>query len=402
MTDLHGYFRFALHHKWEWRVAVSSLKLMAGHGFKAQGGAMYRGRLENDFSTWVGKGLISRQQADAMLKEYDGRESSFSVGRVLMMIAACLIGAALLLLIASNWEAIPRPVRAGLLVFAIWFFHGAAAWFFTRQHRALAEGALVIGTASFGAAMSLVAQMYHLSGDMLDMLRVWFLFTVLTTLAFRSGAAGYLCGFLAWGYFGTLIFDSPFAWRAGPGMLVPVMAVALVGLVHYTGAARLRHLAYMLMLAWLVWLLADNESVAGAMALAAAGAVCFLAAALPVSPLYAVARRAGAAPAFYAFVAFLIGIGVLHAEYDDPGGRLAVGIVTMAACVGAIAVSGRDNGAVRYLAYAVFALEVLYLASETIGSILGTSGFFLISGLVVALTAWIVITLEKRMSRREA
>jgi hypothetical protein len=35
---------------------------------------------------------------------------------------------------------------------------------------------------------------------------------------------------------------------------------------------------------------------------------------------------------------------------------------------------GRDNGAVRYLAYTVFAVEMLYLASVTVGSILGTSG----------------------------
>lgn len=363
---------------------------------------MYRGRLENDFSIWVNKGLVSRQQADAILKEYDGRDSAFSVGRVLMMIAACLIAAALLLLIASNWEAIPRPARAGLLVSAIWFFHGVAAWLLVRQHPALAQAALVIGTASFGAALSLVAQMYHLSGDMLDMLRVWFLFTLLTAVAFRSGATAYLCGFLAWGYFAALISDSPFDGWAGQGLLVPVMAAVLIGLVHYTKAERPRHLAYLLFLAWLIWLLADSESVRGGVALAFVGALCFLLATLPLSPLHAMARRAGAAPAFYAFLAFLIGIGVLHVEYDDPGGRLAIGVLTMAGCVGAIALGGRDNGAVRYLAYAVFALEVLYLASETIGSILGTSGFFLVSGLVVALTAWIVIALEKRMSGREA
>ena len=69
----------------------------------------------------------------------------------------------------------------------------------------------------------------------------------------------------------------------------------------------------------------------------------------------------------------------------------------MAASVGAIMLAGRDNGAVRYLAYIAFALEILYLAAETVGSILGTSGLFLVSGLVVALAAWVVIALERRM-----
>ncbi len=102
---------------------------------------MYRGRLERDLAIWVGKGLIGRPQADALLAEYDGRESSFSVGRVLMMIAACLIAAALLLLVASNWEAIPRLMRVVLLLASIWLFHGAAAWLLANGRRGLAQAA---------------------------------------------------------------------------------------------------------------------------------------------------------------------------------------------------------------------------------------------------------------------
>ena len=96
----------------------------------------------------------------------------------------------------------------------------------------------------------------------------------------------------------------------------------------------------------------------------------------------------------------LIGLGILHLETSSVGERLLLGIVTLAAAIGGIALSGRDNGAVRYLAYAAFAAESLYLASETLGSILGTSGFFLISGLVVAAIAWIVIRLERRFAGR--
>ena len=67
--------------------------------------------------------------------------------------------------------------------------------------------------------------------------------------------------------------------------------------------------------------------------------------------------------------------------------------------IAAIALDGRDNGAVRFLAYSAFAAEVLYLSYETIDSILGTSAFFLLAGLVVAILAFIVIRLEKRFSR---
>ena len=47
----------------------------------------------------------------------------------------------------------------------------------------------------------------------------------------------------------------------------------------------------------------------------------------------------------------------------------------------------------------MFALEVLYLSFETVGTILGTSGFFLLSGLFVALVAWLVIRIEKRFAQ---
>jgi uncharacterized membrane protein len=77
----------------------------------------------------------------------------------------------------------------------------------------------------------------------------------------------------------------------------------------------------------------------------------------------------------------------------------ALGVVILGLAIAAIAVEGRDNGAVRYLAYAAFAAEVLYLSYQTIDSILGTSAFFLLSGLVVALLAFVVVRLEKRFSR---
>ena len=79
---------------------------------------------------------------------------------------------------------------------------------------------------------------------------------------------------------------------------------------------------------------------------------------------------------------------------------VVLGATTLATALAGIGIGGRMNGAVRFLGYAVFASETLYLASETLGSILGTAGFFLISGLVVAVIAWLVVRLERRFSTR--
>ncbi|HVK90677.1 MAG TPA: DUF2157 domain-containing protein [Mycoplana sp.] len=361
---------------------------------------MYRGRLERDLNAWAAQGLIDPATAARLLDEFDRRESAFSLGWVLMVIAALLLGGAVLLLIAANWEAIPRPVRLLGIVALIWAAYAAAALLGLRGARRLSEAALVAGVLFFGGAIALVGQMYHLSGDATQAALVWFGGAAVTALLFRSPAATTLSGFLAFGVAGIEwsdnlgIDDRLLLWW------MPVMAVVVIGLVRYTGAARARHLAYLLMMGWVFLLYGEHEAPATALAIAGVGAACYLLASLPGSPLRPLAASAGAAPAFYAFLLLAIGLGILHFETESVGGRLLLGIATLAAALGGIALSGRDNGAVRYLAYAVFAAETLYLASETLGSILGTSGFFLISGLVVAAVAWLVIRLERRFSVR--
>ena len=108
----------------------------------------------------------------------------------------------------------------------------------------------------------------------------------------------------------------------------------------------------------------------------------------------------GAGPAFYSLVLALLGLGLLHLEWTEGAGLALLGIVTIAVTLLALALDGRDNGAVRYFAYTVFAGEVLYLSFVTIDSMLGTSAFFLLAGLVVAVLAMVVVRLERLFATR--
>jgi uncharacterized membrane protein len=362
---------------------------------------MYRDRLEKDLKHWSALGIIAQDAPERLLAEYDARESAFSVGGVLMIIAALLVSAAVLLLVASNWEAIPRIVRLSGIVVLIWGAYVGAALLISRDLSRLAACLLVIGTLAFGGAIALVGQMYHLSGDAMQAMLTWFAGAVLVAALFRSGAVTAIAGFLAfavasagWSLFSSR-HESMLMW------LMPLMAVAVVLLVRYTGAARVRHLAYLLLVAWIVLIYTQFEGAATAILITLAGAICYLVATLPFSPLFSLARSAGAAPAFYSYLVTLAGLATLHVEFDDVSQRLAIGVITLVIAIGGIALSGKENGAVRYLGYITIAVETLYLASETIGSIIGTSGFFLVSGLVVALVAWAVITLEKRFSAQQ-
>ncbi|MCA1406912.1 DUF2157 domain-containing protein [Ensifer sp. IC3342] len=361
---------------------------------------MYRGRMERDLKRWVDLGLLPQSSASAMLAEYDARESTFSVGRVLLALAALLLSASLLLLVAANWEALPRLARVGGIVVLIWLFHFLAAYFLGRGAKAVGAALLILGTMSFGAGIALVGQMYHLSGDAADAMLLWFAGACLSAAAFASAAVTTIAACLAWAFLITL-FESgglvpaieSYFW------LVPVLAVIVLTLVRYTDAARTRHLAYLLCVAWLGALYVDNPEIWLAIAYFAAGLVAFLLASLPRSPLYGLASEAGSAPSFYSFAVAVVGLVALQSEVGGAWAETALGVGLLALALVGIGLAGARNGAVRYLAYAVFAAEILYLAFETLGSILGTSGFFLISGVVVALVAWLVIRVERRLGR---
>ncbi len=364
---------------------------------------MYRGRIEKDFNTWISKGMLDAGAAKAMLAEYDARETVFSAGRVLLVLAAVLLSAAILLLVAANWEAIPRLLRVCGIVGLIWAFYLSAAFCLGRGFRGMGAALLVLATMTFGGAIALVGQMYHLSGDAADALLVWFAASCVAALVFRSAVLSVLCGFLAWAVFGQLVIDNDATFDGnGYIYLVPLLIVIVIGLVRYTNGGIARHLAYLLALAWLGWFYIELPEVWLAALLFGAGILAFLITSLPVSPLYRFARDAGAAPAFYSFALAVMGLAALHTEVDGVGQEIAIGAMTLGVALGGIAIAGRLNGAVRFLGYAVFAAETLYLASETLGSILGTSGFFLISGVVVGLIAWLVIRLEKRLAARTA
>lgn len=363
---------------------------------------MYRGRLERDFALWVSQGLIERDRAERLMAELDSRPSRFSVGGTLALLAATLVGAAILLIVATNWQDIPRTARLGSLVLLLWICHGGAALLFARGLRIPGAALLVVGTLSFGGAISLVGQMYHLGGTTLSVFMVWFAVAVLSAAAFRSGAVTGIAALLAWATFTHLsieYFGEPDGFRLA---LIPVMAAATVALVRYTGADRVRHLAYLLLIAWAGWIYVETEETFIAVAMAVVGALCFLLATVPGSPLRRLAMETGAAPAFYTLLLCLTGLAALNIEYWDEGaGRAIVGVIILGVTVAALGLAGRDNGAVRYLAYVTFAVELLYLAFATIGTIMDTSLLFLSSGVIVALVAFAVIRLEKALAARK-
>lgn len=365
---------------------------------------MYRGRLKRDLDDWVARGLIDAGTAARLLTDVDQRTRSYSLGTVLAMCAAALIAAAILMLVAANWDQVPRTARVAGIFFQIWLYHAVALIAHHKGYARVSAAALLLGATAFGAGIQLIGQMYHLSGDSITAMLVWFSITIVSASLFRSPALTVMAGILGLATWLVGIWSGDFEWGS-KGILQhwqPVAALLVAAATAWTGADRAKHLAYWLFIAWIWWLVLDGPNEILVLIVTVISVALFLALTVNGSPLAQLERRMGASPAFYAFLVALMGLARYQGEAEGPLATALMACVLLGFCLVAIALKGRDNTAVRYLAYAAFVADLLYLANETIGSLLGTSAFFLLCGIVVAVVAFIVVRLERRLSHLEA
>ncbi|TIU17093.1 MAG: DUF2157 domain-containing protein, partial [Mesorhizobium sp.] len=69
-----------------------------------------------DIARWLQAGLIDASTAGALTLDVEANQrTSLSFGSILAMMAALLFGAAILIFVAANWEAIPRLARVAAL-----------------------------------------------------------------------------------------------------------------------------------------------------------------------------------------------------------------------------------------------------------------------------------------------
>ena len=103
----------------------------------------YSTRVKRDIARWVEQGLIDAALAERCRATSSSNErKSLSFGSVLAMMAALLFGAAILIFVAANWEAIPRLSRVAALFAIILAGYVGGAVLKTRDQQAHRRGAL--------------------------------------------------------------------------------------------------------------------------------------------------------------------------------------------------------------------------------------------------------------------
>lgn len=134
-------------------------------------------------------GLITAEQRAAIIEHYQLDHESNRLLVILAIIGAVLVSAGIILLIASNWEDIPRLVKlAGALVLLVGA-HGAG-WRLARdgRHPVIAQALHLVGSGMFLANIALVGQTYNLSSRPPNAILLWLAGVVPLAWILRSRA----------------------------------------------------------------------------------------------------------------------------------------------------------------------------------------------------------------------
>ncbi|MDF1609908.1 DUF2157 domain-containing protein [Hoeflea sp. YIM 152468] len=367
---------------------------------------MFRRYLCREIDQWTQAGLLQPGQGAELLADHDRRHTGFKLSSVLAILAAVLFGAAVIALVAANWDAIARPLRVGMIFLFILSGLFTAAVALRRGAGWLSEAALVFALLCHGAGIALTGQMYHLSGDEAAFMLVWTSAALVVSFCFRSPMAAVGAGLLAFGY--LLAQSAAFGSRAADvsdvaGYLTVVVLALVVGLASWRSRSTVAaHLCALILIGWVVWVVDDTTDLDLGYVLAAIGAVAFGIGSLGASRLGGGVVRHGTVSA-YGAVLFLSGLIAIQVELADPGlvSEIVLAALVMLASVAIVAVAGGDNRFIRRFAYFTFAGETIYVVGETLGSLLGSAGFLFLGGLVLAVIAFAVMKIEKRFKAGE-
>lgn len=363
--------------------------------------AGYSTRVRKDIARWAEAGFIDAATAGLLARDVEENERrSLSFGSILAMMAALLFGAAILIFVAANWEAFPRIARVAMLFAIILGGYVGGAVLKTQRRAAIGEALWIVAAAAFGGSIALIGQMYHLSGDEASAMVTWGAGTALAATALRSSpltvaAVGIADAWLVLSLIGS--FD---IFRSGidiPQFFVAALLV-LFGLSFWTRSQPARHLIMLSLIFYTATLAVDHDTIGIAAALAAVSAGAFAVAVLAPGPVDKIVQLGGRLP-LHALIGFLTGMAMIQFELVDGGGFAVAAAVTLAGIAASIVLAGRDSRGLRWLAYAGFALELCLIYAVTMETMLGTAGFFLAAAVILAVLAFAIIRIEKRMGK---
>jgi len=205
--------------------------------------------LGTESERWVRERIVSAEQAAQIRALYPEAKAAAPWGLIVFCgLGAAIVGLGVILLLAYNWDEIPKLVKLGLILGATATAHGAGYrlrdcddW-----RAGLAEVFFLLGSMLYGAGIWLVAQIYNIDEHYPNGFLYWGLGALALAWALDSVPQGILAtvALTVWGLSECLGFDRELGWTlallaAGVAPLVWRKRSALLGAVALTGAYAL-------------------------------------------------------------------------------------------------------------------------------------------------------------------
>lgn len=194
--------------------------------------ARFRERLLQEVEAWRREGVLGERPYRRILEHYGAsatQQGAAGVNRlapILGTLGGLLVGVGVILLVASNWAAVPRLAKVGLMTSALATSLGAAYWArFRRRHALLSGALLLLASLVYGAAIFLVGQAYHVPAGDPRLLLLW---------GVGAGAMGYAAsskGVLIVGILATEGWAIGIAGESAEPFSITMLTTLLLGVV---------------------------------------------------------------------------------------------------------------------------------------------------------------------------
>ena len=403
---------------------------------------------------WRDRGLLDPETAALLRADLDRDRRRFSFNAFVITAGVVCLCFAIMTFVAANWDQMSRLTRLILVVLTLWAAWGAAIWAGLRGLHWWHQALMVLACGTFGAGIMLVSQIYHIQGNAADAVWLWALGTLLAA-ALTRGLMVLILGiglFALWhgmqidpfmhdsglnlAYLGWWLAGAGLAlWlnnRAAAHMSVIALCFWLLSALTTVGSpmlaalllAELAVLAISVLLASLSGprLLRGFESAALAYAVLMLSVVTFyltlnqadalhLGTGVPLEPrelgmvslllcppllLALLGQSRGWALSYDLWVTLVAGVLILLV-LGLLGLPLLPEALLLAVFIWITRMGWRlDHRSLRVIGMGGFILALLMIYGVTVGTLIGTSGFYLGAGVILLGGAWIATRLDPK------
>ncbi|MFN3623119.1 MAG: DUF2157 domain-containing protein [Hyphomicrobium sp.] len=354
----------------------------------------YVKRLDRDLVRWREAGWINADGETAIRRDLATTAGSkLDLATALGILGAVLIGFGAMSFVAAHWSEMPRLFRLALIFGALFASYGIAGVLFERKHPTFAHAAILAGVSMFGAGIMLIAQMFHIEGHPPDAVLTWALGALAAGVILKSNPALAVAMLLVCLWSGWELIDN--GWTHWPFLLGWGAVTAAIVWQRWNAGLHLAAVALALWIVSLGYTLFDGNGhgvVVGLGLLVAAAGV-----AGPVVDdrlsAWSTSIIAYGMSIAYAGLFALQFVKSLPLDYF-----ILLAILSLALVLGGIALGLKlASPALLWLGYAGFSIEVLGIYFKTVGTLLGSSFFFLSAGALVILLSFVAYRLHARV-----